>query len=501
MSGWNGGYVTDIDYTVGYYAFQAPAHLAAACMLTGHVTEIPARFEAMHYLELGCGHGLTAMALAAANPGWRVTGIDFNPTHVASARAVAAAAGLGNITFLEADLATFAGEPAGQALPPVDVVSMHGVWSWVMPEVRAGIVRLLREKLVAGGVVHVSYNALPGWEYAMGLQRLIYEAGRRTAGRADRQAEAGVALARELAATGATHLQHPFVKENIERLTGVPHAYTTHEFMNAGWAPCFQMDVAADMAGAKLSWAASARLLDNFDGLVLGAEQHKLAERYDDPLMRELIKDVSRMQGLRQDIFVRGQRRMSMAARRAAIGGLTIALTTPPARFIYDIRLQQGTASLNRAFYDRLIGELTRGPRAIGELLAMPDLPGEVDNPAEQLGMLVGTGQCTLIPRPGAAQSDAARRFNRLVEQRFGGPDQLSRPLVAVSPRLGGGVAINGLELAVLNRVGAGGAPDPQAWATEIGGPLADAERASLARTIGEILDARVPAWRHVGLL
>jgi len=130
----------------------------------------------LSYLELGCGHGFGALALAACNPAWRVIGIDFNPAHIAAARVLAAESGVENIWFIEADLAELMGDPLAYEIPEVDVITMHGVWSWVTDPVRAGIIGLLKAKLRPGGVVQVSYNALPAWQSALGMQRLLREA-------------------------------------------------------------------------------------------------------------------------------------------------------------------------------------------------------------------------------------------------------------------------------------------------------------------------------------
>ena len=35
MSGWGGGYVTDITYMTGYYRQQSPSIIALACLLGG----------------------------------------------------------------------------------------------------------------------------------------------------------------------------------------------------------------------------------------------------------------------------------------------------------------------------------------------------------------------------------------------------------------------------------------------------------------------------------
>ena len=41
MSGWGGGYVTDVAYMTGYYRQQSPAIMALACLLGGVASPMP----------------------------------------------------------------------------------------------------------------------------------------------------------------------------------------------------------------------------------------------------------------------------------------------------------------------------------------------------------------------------------------------------------------------------------------------------------------------------
>ena len=93
---WGGGYVTDIAYLPGYYHHQSPPHLNLACLLGGVSGLAITPESSLSYLELGCGCGFGALALAASNPNWQVTGIDFSPAHIAAARELAADAGIAN---------------------------------------------------------------------------------------------------------------------------------------------------------------------------------------------------------------------------------------------------------------------------------------------------------------------------------------------------------------------------------------------------------------------
>ncbi|KAF1720822.1 methyltransferase domain-containing protein [Pseudoxanthomonas wuyuanensis] len=55
-------------------------------------------------LEVGCGVGAQTVALAGRHPAARITAVDISAVSLAQARARVAAAGLGNVEFLQADI-------------------------------------------------------------------------------------------------------------------------------------------------------------------------------------------------------------------------------------------------------------------------------------------------------------------------------------------------------------------------------------------------------------
>lgn len=128
--------------------------LAALGRMLGIATADP---NACRVLELGCGDGGNVLPMALSMPGSSFVGIDLSPAAVERARHAAAETGIGNASFLQGDI---------RALPPelteFDYVIAHGVYSWVPPEVRAALLRAVRERMRPGGVAFVSYNALPG---------------------------------------------------------------------------------------------------------------------------------------------------------------------------------------------------------------------------------------------------------------------------------------------------------------------------------------------------
>ncbi|MEJ0018316.1 MAG: class I SAM-dependent methyltransferase [Acetobacteraceae bacterium] len=502
MSGWGSGYVTDITYMSGYYRQQSPPIIALASMLGGVTSPLPAADDPLSYLELGCGQGLGALVLAASNPHWTVTAIDFNPAHIAAARGWAAQAGIGNVTFLEADLATLAEHGDAARVPEADFVSMHGLWSWVPPVVQAGIVRLLRSKVKPGGAVHLSYNALPAWGAALGMQRTLRDCGKRLASRSDRQAEEGLKLVQALKSADALQIvRQPWVNSLVERMGELPVQYLAHEYINDSWAPCFHADVAEALAGAKLDWVGSVSLIENFPELTLTPEQRDIAQRFDDPILRELVKDMCLDRSLRHDVFVRGARRMNPAARDAALMDVWLALNIAPGDMPYEADMPAGRAALNRSFYGPITEAMAAGPRRVGDLLALPDLEGRRDNPAELIGILVGLDIAEPAARPGAEPSAQALRFNRVTSANLSRTENLGRPIAAASHALGTGAPCTLFDLFVIDRLMAGEDPSRvEDWITTLGPNLEDEGRGKLREVFSRTLRTRLPILRAQGV-
>ncbi|WP_237217192.1 class I SAM-dependent methyltransferase [Falsiroseomonas oryziterrae] len=500
-SAWGQGYVTDIDYDPGVYREQMPTQLKLACLLSGVHWDVPD--EGAHYVELGCGQGIGALVVAASNPSWRVTALDFAPGHIAGARALAREAGIANVTFLEADLATFAESPAAAALPEADIVTAHGVWSWVGEPVKQGIVRLLRSKLRAGGVAHVSYNALPGWQGMLLVQRLVREAGLRLAGRSDRQAAAGLSLVRDLlGAEAGGLLSDKRIAAWLPEAAKLSATYLAHEFMNGHWAPCWQAEVASDLAAAQLDFVGTSTLLENFPELAMTGPQRAVYERFDDPLMRELVKESCNPRTLRHDLYVRGARRMSAAQRDAALRGLWLALLTTPDRVRLEVDVAAGKAEMARAFYEPVVRMMGDGPAQVADLLHAPGAVSERENPAELAGLMVGTRQAMVIARPGAAPDATVLRLNALLARHFGVTAMLNRGQSMASIAAGGGVPMTTAELFVAGRALAGAADERiEGWTEALAGPLEPSDQEKVAAALAEARADTPARLRRLGAL
>ena len=496
---WSKGYVADVAYIEGYYVQQSPMRLALACHIAGVAVDLPQPGDPASYLELGCGKGMGALLTAAANPGWQVTAVDYNPAHIAAATALARAARLDNVRFIEADLSQLAESREGQAIPAADFVSLHGLWSWVGAEVRAGIVRLLAAKTRPGGVVHVSYNALPAWQGALGMQRIVYEAGIRAGGRSDFQAEAGLALARDIKVAGGKYIAgSPMASDLIDTTSAMEKAYLSHEFMSAHWSPFFHADVAAAMAEAKLDWVGSANPLENFNELMLTEEQRALLDRYKDPIMRELVKDTCQPRQLRHDVFVRGARRLGNDERDAVIGALTLSPLISAGELQTSLLVPAGTAEMSGPLKEMMAAAM-RGTTTIADLLK--SAKGR-SSAIELAGVLVGSNQCQIVMRPDDVQPDSADRLNRVLAARV---DSIVEPKTVgglASSRLGGGLSTPTLVQFIAGRMLNGEREDDaDIWIEQLSRDVLPEKHGRVREVVTTAVEQRVPVLRRLGIV
>ena len=127
MSDWAAGYIVDVDYTHGFYPELAPSQLNFGALL--HGIQAPDLAErSLSYCELGCGQGFSTNLLAAANPHIQFYATDFNPAHIAGARALAQGACSTNIHFFDDSFADFLHR---KDLPDFDFITLHGIYSCV----------------------------------------------------------------------------------------------------------------------------------------------------------------------------------------------------------------------------------------------------------------------------------------------------------------------------------------------------------------------------------
>lgn len=391
MNNWTDGYVAEIDYTYGFYRELTPALLQFALLLQG--VAAPDIGKAFTYCELGYGQGFGANLLAAANPHGEFRGTDFNPQHAAGARSLAAAAGLENAVWSEDSFCEF----LQRDLPDFDFISLHGIYSWISAENRAAIVEFIRRRLKPGGVVYISYNALPGWAPAMPLRQLMtaHAAALGAAGMplASRLQQA-LQFSEELTRMNAGFFRsNPGLAQRLEKLKGQNPNYLAHEYLNRDWVPKYFSEVSTEMTAAKLTFAGSANCLDHVDAVNYPAEVAERLAKIADPVFRETVRDYVINAQFRRDLFVRGKRTLSSTERSERLLDTRFMLQTARSRIKLEINLPIGQVNLQPAVYEPLLDALQEQSLTLRELVQRPPLrEAGSQRLIQALTILVGLG-------------------------------------------------------------------------------------------------------------
>jgi SAM-dependent methyltransferase len=501
---WSRGYPVAEPYPPSWHGFLSPAHLRTVFALMGVAWEVDADTP-LQIADIGCGTGYSTQVLAAGNPGCQVVGLDYNPGHIAEARSIAREARLDNLRFIEADLAE-ADTRLADELPDLDLVTVHGLWSWVDDSVREGVLRLLRRRLKPGGVVLLSYNALPGAAGSLGLARLVRSPLQSAADPREGLARAARLVERLVAAEPAHLPTSGWRRMLLGETKGARPGYLMHEFQTAHWRPAFHADVAAAMSEVRCEYVGSATIDENFPQMSLSPEQRVLWEEAGDAASRELVFDLCVPRAFRRDVFVRGLRRVP---RDPTVEALTFIETTQ-VRGEPVLRTQSGEARLPADLAGSLREALRRGPATIRELRALPGCGRAT--PSELVALLIGSG-CAMPQwgrsaggdRPSLEALTPSRRLNAVAARRLAHDGFGVGQLALATPVLSGGLPASMLELAVVDKLNDG--------ADENSGHLAQ----SLIRTqvpevplsvqddlqseIQALLEERLPIWRSLGIV
>jgi SAM-dependent methyltransferase len=410
---WSGGYVSDIEYTAGFYAEQGPVYLNFVAALNGFALPSPQR--PFTYFELGSGRGMTINLLAAANPNGRFYAADFNPAHVAGAVELAEGAQLENLTLLEQSFEALAGGSVD--LPCFDYITLHGIYTWVDAANQQHIIDFIGRYLKSGGIVYVSYNALPGWTASLPLQRLLVEYGHAYPNRSDVQVANAAQLVQKMvdAKVGYFTSGGSALAARVDGLKRHNRNYLVHEYMHKHWQPMYHADVARDLAEAKLEFVGSADLSMRYPRIYLNEEKMALLEAFPETAMQETLKDYCLNTSFRKDVFIRGSRRLAMAKRLELLKEFGLALLVPRENVQLTMQLPQGEATARPEVALPMLDALANGPRTLRQIMALPELTTcAAEDVVQLVSLFVVSQQAALFHSTALAQdASAVNRMNR----------------------------------------------------------------------------------------
>ena len=449
-----GEYVTDIEYTWGFYREISPVLLNWIAASAGHSPRPLDRDFA--YLELGCGNGVTINVNGAVHPKGRFYGVDSNAQHVANSRNMATNGGLDNVKIICCGFQDLVRDHGG--LPKFDFIALHGILTWIAPEHQDAVIDIIDKMLAPGGIVYASYNCYPGQWLLEPVRKIMVEYTKGMQGDSRKRAMAGVGFVEKLLKVRPrAFVRLGQVKRLVERLKTVPLPYVVHEYFNYVWYPFWFSDIADRFGRAGLNYIGSARLQRNIADLNLRDAELKVLAPIQDPIKRQQVQDIMLDEHFRQDVFVRAEPVQVPRDPKKIPGLMDLRIGTLCAEneIEREVKVPAGTLRFNSEFHDRLIAKLCSGNHTVREFLDDPQLNERRPiGIARVIQLLMATGQ--IWPMAEAQPAVAADLATRDVEWEL--PSRWNKATITIAQRMEGGkircmaapVAGTGLPLSTL---------------------------------------------------
>jgi SAM-dependent methyltransferase len=393
----------------------APAWLDHVAIVSGFAP--PARHGGFTFCELGCGQGVTTALLAATHPDGAFYGIDAMPSHIEHGRRFAAESAIANTNFYAVDFTA----AAGMDLPSFDYIVAHGVYSWVNAQSQAALRAFVDRHLKPGGLVYISYNAMPGRAIDLPLQRLVRELGSTLSGDRISRFTAAATIVHRLAnlkppALAASSFLHRLLRKNKQRLAS---PYLVHELMTGSWEALCVTQVRAEMTEIGLAPVGSATLIQNFDSLVLGRAARKALATISNDDVREFARDLLINQSFRCDVFVRAGRRLNEDERRRRLRAATFALARPYRAIKYTMATPAGRLRFDNVAARSIVSVLSAGPASLAEITAKSTLP--IQNLLANLLVLCAAD----VVWPVEPHRVSVVSVNEAIRRRLSGPEEI----------------------------------------------------------------------------
>jgi len=508
------GYVTDVSYIPGFYPNMSP--LAMRYVAALNKLAPPKVAKGFRYLELGCGLGRSLTTLAAANPNGEFVGVDVNKLHTTAIEKDVAAGKLKNVRVINSD---FARVP--RDIGKFDFIVLHGVLSWVTQKVRDQVIEVAKKHIASGGLLLVSYNAMPGWAHLQPIRGILRQYAQLRQGDSPQRLREALAYLVFIRDKQAKYFEdNPRAAAYVDSLLRQDVGYLVHEYLHEDWK-CFYFNEVAEMfsAGAGLGFVGSLPVFTNFWDLCVRPEFHELFRTTTNRLVTEAHKDFCANTAFRWDIYGQGLKPMpTVADRLKEVDDFHFRVARKGLTLPYQTNLGVVTSTVQGPLYQALLGVIGDKSLRLSEIVAAPELKG---TPSEEvmraldagvaMAMFDVTSGPVAVSATVPANIKVAHAFNNalLAADSLGG-----RAVALASEKTGTGHALSDFDAAILHELVSNGR-DGLAGRVETrltgsgrsllqnGQPVVDASvrKQIVEQAVGAFVDTTLPLLMQLGIV
>ena len=348
-----------LPYRGKAYPYAHPERLAAVAKLFGVAAP---DIRSARVLEIGCGDGFNVMSMAYQYPGSTFVGVDPAGQAILQGTLKASSLGLDNLTLVEGGA-----EDIDASNQRFDYIVVHGVYSWVSPDIQASIMQLIGTSLSDTGIAYVSYNTLPGWHVrAVARDLMLSVVDRKT------PPEQQVAAAREVLSQFASGLSESslhgeVIRATQELLSEHEDAYWFHDFLSPENHAYTVSEFVEQATEHGLQFLAEAELGDSMIDKI-PSQLRPVVEMEVDRLRREQLIDHLSNRSFRRTLLCRAHHTLTVGPDPANMGALHFAMK---GYVDGDVDLTEGTeVSFIRRDGEHIVVDNSLVKAALGTLCA-----------------------------------------------------------------------------------------------------------------------------------
>lgn len=203
----------------------------------------PAPVEKCRVLELASASGGNLIPMAYECPESEFIGVDYSAREVEVGQEMIRTLGLTNVELRTMDV-----RDIDQSFGQFDYIIVHGLYSWVTPDIQDQILAICKQNLAPNGIAYVSYNSYPGWHmFDIARNAMLFRT--RNITDPDEKAKAARDFIDFLADSPLNYAENPwgvlmhayttFMQVEAEYLTRKPPAAFLHDELENVNAPCY----------------------------------------------------------------------------------------------------------------------------------------------------------------------------------------------------------------------------------------------------------------------
>jgi hypothetical protein len=244
---------------------------------------------------------------------------------------------------------------------------------------------------------------------------------------------------------------NPSAADQVGKLTKRAANYLAHEYLNAAWSTFYSTDVADEMAAGKLTFLASATLMENHLELMLTDAAAAYLKKQPTDRLRQLTQDFLTGQRFRRDVFVRGHPHLPRAETLRYLRNACFALPGPVEDFGEKTKVPRGEISFDQKSAQTIKDALAKGAMSLEQIIEDTGAKKNLQELERTILLMTAVGK--LVPvgssyQPGNLPAKPERV--RIVDAINRNLIKLGRQSVSrqylVAPAVGSGLAIDALD-------------------------------------------------------